>query len=224
MKANKGSVVLPPRFSLSVNQNYKEFKERSTDSALASSTVSIQLRPSGGEITQRLHRRLVFVSYLRLNQILGSALDPSNSVISLNVVPKLDNIGHQEPIVILQLPMEPSAMEVECFSWPRVKAEGNACSVAKWHNGSRECVCNGFSSYALNVTGVNDVMMDLREELTSVDEAGGLFETSKVEAGLTTTMVVIVAVSATLLVASVLSAALLVIYCRRVKVKSINFV
>ena len=103
--------------------------------------------------------------------------------------------------------------------------------MAKWHNGTRECVCNGLSRYAFSSSLLQmghspasassaasgetkpakaaDVLMDLKEVL---DQPYSL------EEAMTTTMVVIVAVSSTLLVASLLSAALLVIYCRRVKV------
>ena len=109
---------------------------------------------------------------------------------------------------------------MECLSWSQ--PEDRWCHVAKWHNGSRECVCNGLSRYVLNLKGRrDDVLMDLKE--AAIDGRGysshfGKAEVASAEVAMTSTMIVIVAVSATLLVASVLSAALLVVYCRRVKV------
>ena len=110
---------------------------------------------------------------------------------------------------------DPKNEEMECLSWTSPKKRW--CHVAKWHNGSRECVCNGLSSYVLNLTG-RDVLMDLKE--AAIDGRGYSSHFGKeAEATMTSTMIVIVAVSSTLLVASVLSAALLVVYCRRVKVR-----
>ena len=113
---------------------------------------------------------------------------------------------------------------MECLSWDVSTAQNGPkdrwCHVAKWHNGSRECVCNGLSRYVLNLTGRDDVLMDLKE--AAIDGRGYSSHFGKAEVAaevaMTSTMIVIVAVSATLLVASVLSAALLVVYCRRVKV------
>ena len=109
--------------------------------------------------------------------------------------------------------------------------------MAKWHNGTRECVCNGLSRYAFSsflqmghspasgaasseaeaASSSADVLMDLKEVLDQ-HGIGSHGQHSLLEEAMTTTMMVIVAVSSTLLVASLLSAALLVIYCRRVKV------
>ena len=113
----------------------------------------------------------------------------------------------------------PQNEEIECLSWTQPKERW--CHVAKWHNGSRECVCNGLSSYVLNLTRGRDVLMDLKEA-TAIDGRGYSShfgkEATAAEATMTSTMIVIVAVSATFLVISVLSAGLLVVYCRRVKV------
>ena len=109
--------------------------------------------------------------------------------------------------------------------------EQRQCNLAKWHNGTRECVCNGLSRYAFSSSALlqmghsaseaseaaADVVIDLKEVLDQ-HGIGSHGQHSLLEEAMTTTMVVIVAVSSTLLVASLLSAALLVIYCRRVKV------
>ena len=47
----------------------------------------------------------------------------------------------------------PQNEEIECLSWTQPKERW--CHVAKWHNGSRECVCNGLSSYVLNLTATH---------------------------------------------------------------------
>ena len=217
----------PPRFSL-VNQNYShnEFKERTTDSAaaLTSSTVSIHLpEAAAASLKSRkiVKNHVVFLSFRGLAPILQShSADP---ILSLGVDPSLKQLLQAR----IRLPSSSSAaadantaMEVkEMHCYDALLQEKMGCNVAKWHNGTRECVCNGWlRGYALNVTMASsassasmfdDVMMDLREELDGQ---------TLLEEAMTTTMLVIVAVSATLLVASLLSAALLIIYCRRVKV------
>ena len=216
----------PPRFSL-VNQNYShnEFKERTTDSAaaLTSSTVSIHLpEAAAASLKSRkiVKNHVVFLSFRGLAPILRShSADP---ILSLGVDPSLKQLLQAR----IRLPSSSSAadantaMEVkEMHCYDALLQEKMGCNVAKWHNGTRECVCNGWlRGYALNVTMASsassasmfdDVMMDLREELDGQ---------TLLEEAMTTTMLVIVAVSATLLVASLLSAALLIIYCRRVKV------
>ena len=216
----------PPRFSL-VNQNYShnEFKERTTDSAaaLTSSTVSIHLpEAAAASLKSRkiVKNHVVFLSFRGLAPILQShSADP---ILSLGVDPSLKQLLQAR----IRLPSSSTAadantaMEVkEMHCYDALLQEKMGCNVAKWHNGTRECVCNGWlRGYALNVTMASsassasmfdDVMMDLREELDGQ---------TLLEEAMTTTMLVIVAVSATLLVASLLSAALLIIYCRRVKV------
>ena len=218
----------PPRFSL-VNQNYShnEFKERTTDSAaaaLTSSTVSIHLpEAAAASLKSRkiVKNHVVFLSFRGLAPILQS--HSANPILSLGVDPSLKQLLQAR----IRLPSSSSAaadantaMEVkEMHCYDALLQEKMGCNVAKWHNGTRECVCNGWlRGYALNVTMASsassasmfdDVMMDLREELDGQ---------TLLEEAMTTTMLVIVAVSATLLVASLLSAALLIIYCRRVKV------
>ena len=225
----------PPRFSL-VNQNYShnEFKERTTDSAaaaLTSSTVSIHLpgaaaAAAASSLKSRkiVKNHVVFLSFRGLAPILQShSADP---ILSLGVDPSLKQLLQAR----IRLPSssyssseglgDANPMEVkEMHCYDALLQEKMGCNVAKWHNGTRECVCNGWlRGYALNVTMASsassasmfdDVMMDLREELDGQ---------TLLEEAMTTTMLVIVAVSATLLVASLLSAALLIIYCRRVKV------
>lgn len=185
------------------------------------------------------HAHVVFavISYLRLHQIIvptspkqplqqpqsrtrtstNTVIDP---VISVRAEPR-----PKSPVQIrLGLPVK--AATRQCYSI----FDQRQCNMAKWHNGTRECVCNGLSRYAFSSSllqmghspasassaasdeaeaAAADVLMDLKEVL---DQPYSL------EEAMTTTMVVIVAVSSTLLVASLLSAALLVIYCRRVKV------
>ena len=207
----------PPRFSL-VNQNYShnEFKERTTDSAaaaLTSSTVSIHLpEAAAASLKSRkiVKNHVVFLSFRGLAPILQShSADP---ILSLGVDPSLKQLLQAR----IRLPSNANTMEVkEMHCVDALRQEKMGCNVAKWHNGTRECVCNGWlRGYALNATTItssmfDDVMMDLREELDGQ---------TLLEEAMTTTMLVIVAVSASLLVASLLSAALLIIYCRRVKV------
>lgn len=187
------------------------------------------------------HGRVVFavISYLRLHQIIVptspkqpqqqphdsrtrtstyTVIDP---VISVRAEPQ-----PKSPVQI-RLGLPAKAATRQCYSI----FDQKQCNMAKWHNGTRECVCNGLSRYAFSSSLLQmghspasassaasgeteaakaaDVLMDLKEVL---DQPYSL------EEAMTTTMVVIVAVSSTLLVASLLSAALLVIYCRRVKV------
>ena len=205
----------PPRFSL-VNQNYShhEFKERSDDSAAedseTSSTVSIHLPASTLKSGKLVKNHVVFLSFRGLGPILPmNSLDP---ILSLGVDPSLKQLLQAR----IRLPSNANTMEVkEMHCVDALRQEKMGCNVAKWHNGTRECVCNGWlRGYALNATTItssmfDDVMMDLREELDGQ---------TLLEEAMTTTMLVIVAVSASLLVASLLSAALLIIYCRRVKV------
>ena len=206
----------PPRFSL-VNQNYSlhnEFKERSDDSAVeavTSSTVSIHLPSANLNSRKIVKNHVVFLSFRGLGPILHSRDGP---ILSLGVDPSL------KQLLQARIGLPSQAMEVkEMHCYDAFRQEKMGCNVAKWHNGSRECVCNGWlRGYALNVTTLDassnmfdDVMMDLREELDGQ---------TLLEEAMTTTMLVIVAVSATLLVASLLSAALLIIYCRRVKVNN----
>ena len=185
------------------------------------------------------HAHVVFavISYLRLHQIIvptspkqplqqpqsrtrtstNTVIDP---VISVRAEPR-----PKSPVQI-RLGLPAKAATRQCYSI----FDQRQCNMAKWHNGTRECVCNGLSRYAFSSSllqmghspasassaasgeaeaAAADVLMDLKEVL---DQPYSL------EEAMTTTMVVIVAVSSTLLVASLLSAALLVIYCRRVKV------
>ena len=184
------------------------------------------------------HGHVVFavISYLRLHQIIvptspkqplqqphdsrtrtstNTVIDP---VISVRAEPR-----PKSPVQI-RLGLPAKAATRQCYS----VFDQRQCKMAKWHNGTRECVCNGLSRYAFSSSLLQmghspasassaasgeaeaaDVLMDLKEVL---DQPYSL------EEAMTTTMVVIVAVSSTLLVASLLSAALLVIYCRRVKV------
>ena len=184
------------------------------------------------------HGHVVFavISYLRLHQIIvptspkqplqqphdsrtrtstNTVIDP---VISVRAEPR-----PKSPVQI-RLGLPAKAATRQCYSI----FDQRQCNMAKWHNGTRECVCNGLSRYAFSSSLLQmghspasassaasgeaeaaDVLMDLKEVL---DQPYSL------EEAMTTTMVVIVAVSSTLLVASLLSAALLVIYCRRVKV------
>ena len=184
------------------------------------------------------HGHVVFavISYLRLHQIIvptspkqplqqphdsrtrtstNTVIDP---VISVRAEPR-----PKSPVQI-RLGLPAKAATRQCYS----VFDQRQCNMAKWHNGTRECVCNGLSRYAFSSSLLQmghspasassaasgeaeaaDVLMDLKEVL---DQPYSL------EEAMTTTMVVIVAVSSTLLVASLLSAALLVIYCRRVKV------
>ena len=215
----------PPRFSL-VNQNYSlnEFKERTSDSASpASSTVSVHL-PAVSNLKSghpRLKNHVVFLSFRGLAPILEkTALGP---ILSLGVDPSLKEVlqarirlppSSASPGKAAKTANTLEVKEMHCYD--ALLQEKMGCNVAKWHNGTRECVCNGWlRGYALNVTLASaasvfdDVLMDLREELDGQ---------TLLEEAMTTTMLVIVAVSATLLVASLLSAALLIIYCRRVKV------
>lgn len=256
----EASVVFPPRFSFSVNQNYsrKEFKERTTDSAaasVASSTVTIQLQGIKESLLgereddeSRRRHHVVFISYLGLNQILGrkekKSIDPSSSVISVTAVvtsTKGEAGGRSRQTlsgdhryaggiqVRLQLPEERSK-ELECYSWPSSNnnIDDGRCHVARWHNGSAECVCDALTRYALNVTDIDVIIAREEEKLPTILKDHSLLFGLGTEKEDTTTMVVIVAVSSTLLVATILSAALLVIYCRRVKVcwqlcRSISF-
>jgi len=231
----------------------EKFQKRRTDSA--SSRVSIQLLnnqimpalpklqesqnfhqpPSSRDEENRRPRRhqVVFLSFLRLKQVKPRMkstaemmnLMGSNSVISVKINPPLPS--ENELQVLLELPKYPQNEEIECLSWTQPKERW--CHVAKWHNGSRECVCNGLSSYVLNLTATHnhsatgrDVLMDLKDEAAAIDGRGYSShfgkEATSAEATMTSTMIVIVAVSATFLVISVLSAGLLVVYCRRVKV------
>ena len=201
----------PPRFSL-VNQNYSlnEFKERSIDSA---SRISVLL-PSSNNLKSRIAKNhLVFLSFRGLNTVLQK-INESSPILSLGVDPSLKEMLQTR----IRLPnTAQTAKDMHCYDALRQQdTKMGGCNVAKWHNGSRECVCNGWlRGYALNITAASaasmfdDVLMDLREELDGQ---------TLLEEAMTTTMLVIVAVSATLLVASLLSAALLIIYCRRVKV------
>merc|ERR1719510_2779261 len=121
--------------------------------------------PSSRDEENRRPRRhqVVFLSFLRLKQVKprmksSEILMGSNSVISVKINPPLPS--ENELQVLLELPKYPQNEEIECLSWTQPKERW--CHVAKWHNGSRECVCNGLSSYVLNLTG-RDVLMDLKE-------------------------------------------------------------
>ena len=187
------------------------------------------------------HGHVVFavISYLRLHQIIvptspKQPLQPqphdSRTPSSTNTVidPVISVRAEPRPKspVQIRLGLPAKAATRQCYSI----FDQRQCNMAKWHNGTRECVCNGLSRYAFSSSLLQmghspasassaasgeaeakaaDVLMDLKEVL---DQPYSL------EEAMTTTMVVIVAVSSTLLVASLLSAALLVIYCRRVKV------
>ena len=187
------------------------------------------------------HGHVVFavISYLRLHQIIvptspKQPLQPqphdSRTRTSTNTVidPVISVRAEPRPKspVQIRLGLPAKAATRQCYSI----FDQRQCNMAKWHNGTRECVCNGLSRYAFSSSllqmghspasassaasgeaeaAAADVLMDLKEVL---DQPYSL------EEAMTTTMVVIVAVSSTLLVASLLSAALLVIYCRRVKV------
>ena len=186
------------------------------------------------------HGHVVFavISYLRLHQIIvpTSPKQPlqqphdSRTQTSTNTVIDPVISVRAEPVpkspVQIRLGLPAKAATRQCYSI----FDHKQCNMAKWHNGTRECVCNGLSRYAFSSSlqqmghspasassaasgeaeaAAADVLMDLKEVL---DQPYSL------EEAMTTTMVVIVAVSSTLLVASLLSAALLVIYCRRVKV------
>ena len=115
-------------------------------------------------------------------------------IISIQTVPKW-------PLTQIRLTLPPSP-DLFCHS---IESQ-RQCDVAKWKNGSRECVCHGLARYSFAYGQEHQLKVLEQDGQTLLEEA------------MTTTMIVIVAVSSSLLVASLLSAALLVIYCRRVKV------
>ena len=188
------------------------------------------------------HGHVVFavISYLRLHQIIvptspkqplqqpqpHDSRTPSSTNTVIDPVISVRAEPRPKSPVQIRLGLPAKAATRQCYSI----FDQRQCNMAKWHNGTRECVCNGLSRYAFSSSLLQmghspasassaasgeaeakaaDVLMDLKEVL---DQPYSL------EEAMTTTMVVIVAVSSTLLVASLLSAALLVIYCRRVKV------